>query len=233
MKNKKATDSPADSSWSSPEVVATFSTTPPNARLMHFATQEFGGHTAHRLLDIGCGAGSNAIPLAAMGWDVLGVDLSQAMLAAAQQRAQGHALADRLTFQRAPMEKLPAEDQSCDFIVARGIWNLARSTSEFRHALREAARVARPDAALFVFTFSRNMLVADAEPVPGEPFVFTQFSGDPQCFLTEAQLIEELDAAGFTLEPGEPVKEIDFRPPHARQTHSAPVIYEGIFRRRS
>ena len=230
---KKATDSDADSSWSSPEVVAIFSETPPNARLMQFAKQEFGGRSDPQLLDIGCGAGSNAIPLAAMGWNVLGVDLSQAMLEAAQKRARGHALADRLKFRLAPMEKLPAEDQSYDFIVARGIWNLAGSTVEFRQALSEAARVARPGAALFVFTFSRNMLAADAEPVAGEPFIFTQFSGDPQCFLTEAQLIEELAAAGFVLEPGERVNELDFRQPHAKRNHSEPVIYEGIFRRRS
>jgi len=58
--------------------------------------------------------------------------------------------------------------------------------------VRDAARVARSGAALFVFTFSRNTFPADTTPVPGEPFVFTQFSGQPQCFLTESQLIEEL-----------------------------------------
>lgn len=209
------------------------SATQPNVRLMQFATQELDGRTDRRLLDIGCGAGCNAIPLAAMGWNVLGVDLSQPMLDAAQKRAQEHGLTDRLKFRLAPMEKLPAEDQSYDLIVAHGIWNLARSTVEFRHALREAARVARPDAALFVFTFSRSTLSADAEPVTNEPFIFTQFLGEPQCFLTESQLIEELGAAGFELETGELVKEIDLRQPNSLRIQSAPVIYEGIFRRQS
>ena len=36
------------------------------------------------------------------------------------------------------------------------------------------------------------------EPVAGEPFVFTQFSGQPQCFLTESQLVSELGIVGFT-----------------------------------
>lgn len=199
---------------------------------MQFATQEFDRHTDRRLLDIGCGAGCNAIPLAAMGWNVLGVDLSRPMLDAAQKRAQEHALTGRLQFRLAPMEKLPAEDQSYDFLVAHGIWNLARSTGELRQALREAARVARPGAALFIFTFSRSTLPANAEPVTGEPFIFTQFLSEPQCFLTETQLIEELDAAGFALESGETLREIDLRQPNSLRIQMAPVIYEGIFRRK-
>lgn len=200
---------------------------------MQFASQEFARRTGHRLLDIGCGAGCNAVPLAAMGWNVFGTDLSQPMLGALQKRAQKQGVTDRLIFQSAPMEKLPAEDQSYDFIVAHGIWNLAQSGVEFRRALKEAARVARPGAALFVFTFSRNTLSADAKSVAGESFVFTQFSGEPQCFLTEMQLIEELAAAGFMQETGEPVKEHNLQPLHSLQIQNAPVIYEGIFRRHS
>jgi hypothetical protein len=116
-------------------------------------------------------------------------------------------------------------------VLAHGIWNLAPSTAVFRHALGDAARVARPGAALFVFTFSRNTLPPDAEAVSGEPFVFTQFSGQPQCFLTEAQLIDELADVGFRAEPGWPLKEYNRPPAGAVHAVQGPVIYEGIFRR--
>jgi len=114
-------------------------------------------------------------------------------------------------------------------VIAHGIWNLASSAAVFRRAVREAARVAKPGAALFVFTFSRHTLPPDAEPVPGEPFVFTQFSGQPQCFLTEAQLIAEMGLAGFVREPAVPLREYNLPRPGSLPT-GAPVIYEAVFR---
>ena len=69
--------------------------------------------------------------------------------------------------------------------------------------------MARPGAGLFVFTFSRHTLPAEAPPVAGEAFVFTQFSGEPQCFLSDAQLVAELAAAGFELPPGAGLTELN------------------------
>jgi ubiquinone/menaquinone biosynthesis C-methylase UbiE len=231
MKNKRNSSSPPR--WSSPEVVAKFASSAPNARLMRFAASELSRRRDDvRLLDIGCGAGCNAVPLARMGWNVLGVDLSPPMLEAAKQRAQEQALTDHLQFQHAPMDNLPVENQRCDLVVAHGIWNLARSSAEFRRAVREAARVARSGAALFVFTFSRHTLSAHTEPIPGEPFIFTQFSGEPQCFLTKQQLVEELAATGFIQEPGEAIIEYNRTDSAAAAGETArPVLYEGIFRR--
>src|SRR5206468_792223 len=80
-------------------------------------------------------------------------------------------VADRLHLILAPMDRIPAWSQSVDLVMAHGIWNLARSSAEFRQAVREAARVARPGASLFVFTFSRNHLPAKTTRVQGEPFV--------------------------------------------------------------
>ncbi len=209
--------------WSSPEIVARLSATPPNAELMQFAKEEQQRGAGRRLLDIGCGAGCNAVPLARMGWDVLGLDLSEPMLEAARQRLDDPA---RLQLQLAPMDRLPVEDQSFDFIVAHGIWNLARSAQEFRTAVREASRAAKSGAPLFVYTFSRSTLPPEAAPLNGESFVFNEFSGRPQCFLTERQLIEELEAAEFESEPGHPITE------YAQQEAGPkPAIYEGIFRR--
>src|SRR5688500_18475938 len=101
------------------------------------------------------------------------------MLRATAQRAHAEGLQHRLAVALAPMDVAPAPDRSFDLVVAHGIWNLARSAAELRRAVMEAARVARRDARLFVFTFSRHTLPAEARPVPGETFVFMEFAGEP------------------------------------------------------
>jgi ubiquinone/menaquinone biosynthesis C-methylase UbiE len=198
---------------------------------MTFAEEELKRSMGGRVLDIGCGAGRNALPLARLGWNVVGTDLSWPMLCAAASRTHEQGLDARLLVVLSPMERIPARDRSFDLVVAHGIWNLARSAAQFRRAVDEAARVAKPGAGLFVFTFSRNTLPAQIAPVVGEPFVFTQFSGEPQCFLTEAQLNAELGRVGFVRDPSVPLHEYNLPKPGTLSTGRAPVIYEAAFRR--
>lgn len=216
-----------DSPWSRPTVVQGFVTSPPNDRLIRFVESERTRIHHLRILDIGCGAGRNALPLAQGGLRVVGVDLSWPMLRAAGNPAsRGAAL---LFLALASMDKIPVHDRSFDVVIAHGIWNLARTGVEFRQAVREAARVSRPGAALFLFTFSRNTLPEAARPIAGETFVFTEFSGEPQCFLTGEQLEEELAAAGFAPDPAFPLTEHNRARP-GQLKMSGPVIYEGVFR---
>ena len=209
-------------------MVAGFAASAANPTLLRFAERLH--RPGMRALDIGCGAGRNLLPLAEHGWHVTGLDLSRPMLDAAAARSRTSAAAGRIELALARMDGLPVADASMDFIVAHGIWNLARSGDEFRRAVGEAARVARPGARLFVFTFSRRTLAAAAPPVPGETFVFTQFSGEPQCFLTAEQLVTELGAAGFEPDPSLPLAEHNVLRPGAVAIGAAPVIYEAAFR---
>jgi len=213
--------------WSTPDIIAGFATSPPNATLMAFAKAERAGRESVRALDIGCGAARNAVPLAMNGWQVFGTDTSWPMLEAAARRAAS--ANQRVCLAQAAMTALPVEDRTADLIIAHGIWNLARSGAEFRQSVGEAARAAKPGAALFVFTFSRHTLPDTAAPVAGETFVFTQFAGEPQCFLTRDQLLAELGAAGFHSDDGVPLHELN-RPKGLLQRPSGPVIYEGTFR---
>ncbi len=215
--------------WDRTETVGGFAAAAPNAVLVDWARAELAREGVRRALDLGCGAARNAGPLAALGLEVIGTDSSAPMLAAARARVDAAGLGGRVHLVRAAMDALPLEAASADLLVAHGIWNLARSAAELRRSLAEAARVARPGAGLFVFTFSRHTLPADAAPVPGEAFVFTQFGGEPQVFLTEPELVAELAAAGFVRDPPGPLTEYNRPPPGRVQT--GPVIWEGTFRR--
>jgi SAM-dependent methyltransferase len=223
----------AGSRWSAPGTVDGFARAAPNAVLMAFGEGELKRAGGGRLLDLGCGAGRNALPLARLGWNVVGIDLSWPMLSAAATRAREERLDDRTHLVLASMDRLPARDRSFDLVIAHGIWNLARSAAQFRLALEEGARVARPGAGLFVFTFSRHTLPERTAPVAGEPFVFTQFSGEPQCFLTDAQLGAELRRVGFVPDPSVPVHEYNLPRPGTLSTGRVPAIYEAAFRRDS
>ena len=216
--------------WGNAGVVRGFSTAAANEILLAFVRTELARRPGLRVLDVGCGAARNAAPMAAHGATVVGTDMAWPMLEAAGRRAVSEGVAGRVAFIRAPMDRLPLGDASVDLVVAHGIWNLARSAAEFRRAIAEAARVTRPGAGLFVFTFSRATLAPDDQSIPGEPFVFTQFAGEPQCFLTEAELKEELLLGGFEKDPTGPLTEYN-RPVTGRAfARGGPVIYEGTFR---
>jgi len=211
-------------------MVAGFAASSPNQTLMRFAARE-RARGASVVVDVGCGAGRNLVPLAHQGWTILGVDLSTPMIEAAAARIREEALAGHAAVALAPMDALPIADAAADLVVAHGIWNLARSGAEFRRGIREAARIARDGAALFVFTFSRHTIPAAASPASGETFVFTQFSGEPQCFVTSEELVDELRAAGFVLDPAVPLTEHNLPKPGALRSGRVPVIYEAAFRR--
>jgi ubiquinone/menaquinone biosynthesis C-methylase UbiE len=151
------------------------------------------------------------------------------MLVAARERLERRALLDRVSLVRASMDRLPLSDACADFVVAHGIWNLAQSGAEFRRAVAEARRVARRGATLFVFTFSRATLPDTVTPLPNETFVFTEFSGQPQCFLTAGELRHELRGAGFAPDPRLPLTELNPRPPGSLVQGGGPVFLEGAF----
>jgi SAM-dependent methyltransferase len=227
----RGVDPLAGSPWSASDTVVGFAQSAPNAVLMTFAEGERRRPGSARVLDLGCGAGRNAVPIARLGWTVVGIDLSWPMLHAAAARARADGLDDRLHLALAPMDHVPVRDQSFDLVIAHGIWNLARSAVEFRRALGEAARVAKPGAGLFVFTFSRNTFPPETKGVTGEPFVFTQFSGEPQCFLTETQLVDELARVGFAPDAAVAFREYNRPAPGTLLRGRVPVIYEAAFRR--
>jgi ubiquinone/menaquinone biosynthesis C-methylase UbiE len=198
--------------WEDARTVAGLSAGTPNLQLLEFARSVLARRPGARCLDIGCGAARNALPLAEMGFRVTATDLSQPMLDAARTRVANSPVAGRIELLLAPMAPLPFDDASFDLVVAHGIWNLARTDGQFRAAVAEAARVAAPGAGLFLFTFSRSTFPPDAAPDAGESFVFSGFNGEPQCFLTEAQIAGELAAAGFVRDRTGPMAEYNVPP---------------------
>jgi 2-polyprenyl-3-methyl-5-hydroxy-6-metoxy-1,4-benzoquinol methylase len=69
-----------------------------------------------RVLDVACGAGQIAIPMARAGADVVGIDLASNLVAQARARAQAENL--RVRFDQGDAEELPYADASFDLVVS-------------------------------------------------------------------------------------------------------------------
>lgn len=84
----------------------------------HYLRELLVRHPApgRRLLDLACGTGTLALIFADAGWDVVGLDASEPMLAIARAKAAAADAPDRLSFaggdmRALPMSRAPAVDQ--------------------------------------------------------------------------------------------------------------------------
>jgi SAM-dependent methyltransferase len=116
-----------------------------------------------RTLDLGCGEGRLSRDLAALGHDVVGVDGSPAMIAAAREAAP------ELEFHVADAASLPFADGSFGLVIA---FMSLQDIDDLTGALREAARVLAPGGRFcFAIVHPVNSAGAFAERAADAPFV--------------------------------------------------------------
>jgi SAM-dependent methyltransferase len=72
--------------------------------------------TSARVLDVGCGAGQTAIPMARQGINVTGLDLAGNLVEEARRRAQAEGL--QVQFDEGDAEQLPYDDASFDVVFS-------------------------------------------------------------------------------------------------------------------
>lgn len=100
-----------------------------------------------RVVDVGCGAGSDSLIAARMvapdGW-VIGVDMTPAMLAKARRGAEMAGLTN-VEFREGLGEALPVENGWADVVISNGVLNLLPDKAA---GLAEMARVLKPGGRL-------------------------------------------------------------------------------------
>ncbi len=120
-----------DSPWPSPELVG------------FVAGIDFRG----RAVDVGCGTGSDAMFLAASGFDVLGIDLSDSAISLACERARSENVAAK--FVHASVFEIPVADASVDLVTDRGLLHHVPAELHPKYA-QEIARILKPGGRLLV-----------------------------------------------------------------------------------
>jgi SAM-dependent methyltransferase len=124
------------------------------------------GVAGGRLLELGCGTGRHAVEFAKLGWTVDGVDLSQAMVEQALDRAQQQPsqIASRLQFQRGDVRSV-ATGRTYDAVVSLfHVMSSQTGNADLAAAFATAARHLRPGG-LFLFDFWYGPAVLSDPPV--------------------------------------------------------------------
>jgi len=158
--------------------------------------EKLGIAEGHRVLDLGCGDGTTAVPAAQRGADVLGVDIASNLVEAGNARAESLGL-DNLRFQEGDATDLSElDDESFDLVVS--IFGAMFAPKPLDVA-REMVRVTKPGGRIVMGNWIPNdpTLVAQIlkisssyAPPPPEGFV------SPMLWGVEDEVTERFTAAG-------------------------------------
>lgn len=106
-----------------------------------------------KVLDYGCGRGSDTCKLAKHGAEVVGIDISDVGIQLGRQQAEEHGLADSIVFSVGDCESLCFADDSFDMLCGKDILHHL----QLDKAMREATRVLKPGGrAVFLESLGHN-----------------------------------------------------------------------------
>lgn len=146
-----------------------------------------------RLLDIGCGAGLVAEPLAKMGFTVTGIDLAEENIAVARHHAEAEGVS--VGYRAVAIETLSL-DAPYDAITLLEVVEHVPDVGAF---VREAALRLKPGGVLIASTLNRT-LKAYALAIVGAEYMLRWLprgTHDWAKFVTPAELEDHMEAAGL------------------------------------
>jgi ubiquinone/menaquinone biosynthesis C-methylase UbiE len=162
--------------------------------------KRFGITKGDKILDLGCGDGTTALPEARLGADVLGVDIARNLVEAGNKRAKEHGLPN-CRFQEGDASNLhELKNRTFDLVVS--IFGAMFAPKPFDVA-KEVVRVTRPGGRIIMGNWIPNdpTLVAQIlkisssySPPPPEGFI------SPMTWGIESNVIERFAGAGVPKE---------------------------------
>lgn len=152
-----------------------------------------------RILDLGCGDGTTAVPLAQAGADVTGIDIARNLVAAGNRRAQELGLAGRLKFQEGDACNLQGvPDASFDLTLSVFGAMFAPKPTD---VAREMVRVTKPGGRIIMGNWIPNDPTSFVSQVLKISSAFTPPPPDgfisPMLWGVESHIHERFAAAGI------------------------------------
>lgn len=164
--------------------------------------------TPLRVLDLGCGDGTTAVPLALSGAEVTGIDIAENLVAAGNKRAMEAGL-DRLTFQEGDACNLEGVDNH-SFDLTLSVFGAMFAPKPFEVA-KEMVRVTKPGGRIVMCNWIPNdttsfvsqllKISSSFTPPPPEGFV------SPMMWGVDTHIIERFGQAGVRREKISMVKD--------------------------
>src|SRR5262249_18356558 len=115
------------------------------------AAADFAGARGLKVLEIGCGLGTDGAQFAAAGADYTGIDLTQASIELARKRFELSGLKGE--FRVADAEQLDFADETFDLVYSHGVLH---HTPDIEAAVREIHRVLKPAGRARVMLYHRG-----------------------------------------------------------------------------
>ena len=153
--------------------------------------------TGLRILDIGCGGGLLAEPMARLGGSVTGTDVTEAAIAAAALHASQNGL--DIDYQCCTAETLARSGARFDVIYASEVIEHVADRALFIEAI---ARMLQPQGVVIITTINRSLPALLLAKFALEYIVRLVPAGthDPRKFVRPAELRAEFAAAGIMLD---------------------------------
>ena len=126
---------------------------------------DFARRRQSPILELACGTGRVAIPLAEAGFEVYGVDLSERMLAICRDKIEARCLSERIQLILANMTSvdLPRKDFTLAYIALRSFMHLLTQEEQLA-CLRQVSKHLRPGGYCIV-----TMIAPDVERLAQKP----------------------------------------------------------------
>jgi ubiquinone/menaquinone biosynthesis C-methylase UbiE/chorismate mutase len=152
--------------------------------------------SSKKVLDVGCGAGRNALMIQKLGYKIYGCDSNKKMVVVTKERLP---LKVRKNITVSDMTSLPYEDNIFDYVVSNGVFHNALNLKDFCSSVKESSRVLKNNGCLVLNVFTFGDLKGEFIKGRMKKYFYLTKDSLPIILLPTIDLIKILSKNNFAL----------------------------------